>query len=460
MITADHPNTQSAPAADGADEIFDLDRPPPVGPARSRAVAVGAAALVVAVAIALIAIVVRQDDAAASTPPTASFSLEESAPPSPVAAEPTPAAPSAAAPESVEVPVVETVARPEIVPTRAVVPAGSSRFVAAPPERVLDTRDSEGGGDAPAPDTEFVVSVSGAASVAFSVSIIDAARSGTVMFDGRSGSVEALRLPGPGATTTNLTVVPVDGDEVTIRSSAGGHLVVDVIGTFEAVDTAVAAGRFVLTERYRVGRLVTADEGRELELPLAGQAWVDEIAYDAEGTQTAGRDYDLSDASAVLVLITADVANEGGVIRIGPDHDQYGQMLMWGPASGDDRIRHGLAVLTPTDGRLAALRYDGGSELTVEVVGYFTGDTALDSAVGLLLPTDPKTLATTTIPAGSNRVVDGFAAGASGAIVTLNPTSGVPGRLGAAVVPTADGSGSIWTRDDVEVTITLLAEFG
>lgn len=454
MIIEDHlPADERETARD--DEIFDLERSAARRPSRQRvAIAAGAAAMAMAAALAIT--VVRQigpDDADTGSAPPASFELidPDAAEPAAVSAEvrDLPSSPGpAVVPSAID-------ASPVALAPPTAVPDGAARFVASTPTRLIDTRS----GEAPPPETELTIAVPSFDTVALSISIIDAERSGTVLVDGRRGIVEALRLPGAGATTTNLTIVPVADGEITVRSSAGGHLVIDAIGGFETVDEPVDAGRFVAVDRYRIGRLVTADEGRELDLPLIGRAWVDDIAYDTEGTQTAGRDYDLTGATAVVALITADVAGEGGTIRIGSAPDEYGQMLMWGPASGTDRIRHGLAILTPANGRLAALRYDGGSELTVEVVGYFTGADAASDDAGLLLPTDPQTLARTAIPAGSNRVIGGFDPDASGAIVTLNPTNGVPGRLGAGVVATADGFGSIWTRDDVEVVVTLLAEF-
>lgn len=455
MITTDRLPASEHDEHDEPD-VFDLERPRRGVPSRRR-IAIVSAAAAIGLTAALALVLVGQPDAeGATTPPQPSFSLVDSESASRSTSERiAPAQSSGAEPVTAIPAAIDPTGGPTPPETRVAVPAGASRFVASAPARLLDTRE----GEPPPPDSEFTIAVPPSESIALSISVMDAERSGTVLVDGRRGVVEALRLPGAGATTTNLTIVPVDGDEITVRTSAGGHLVIDTVGTFESIDAPIATGRFIAADRYRIGRLVTADEGREIELPLTGQAWVDDGAYDTEGTQTAGPDYDLSDASAVLVLITADVAGEGGVVRIGPAHGDYQQMLMWGPASGEDRIRQGLAILTPTDGRLAALRYDGGSELTVEVAGYFTGEQASQSIAGVLLPTQPQTLVNTAIPAGSNRVVGGFDPGATGAIVTLNPTSGVPGRLGASVVATADGFGSIWTRDDVEVAVTLLAEF-
>ena len=385
-----------------------------------------------------------------------------------VASEP-PAAPEAAeadiapAPDPVTPPVVvevepaETVAPVAAVDTvAATVAEGTSRFVPTATLRVLDTR----GIDAPAPDTELSFEVPPSASVALSVSIVDTERSGAVVFDGRDGTVEALRLPGAGATTTNLAIVPVDGDRVSVRSSAGGHLVVDLVGIFETVDGPVASGRFVPVADTRIGRLVTSDDGRELLLPLSGQRWTADATYDSEGgNQPDQTTYDLTAASAVLAVVSADVGSEGGVVRLGPEHDRYEQMLMWAPASGQNKVRHGLVLLTPDDVRLGALRYDGGSELTFDVVGYFTGDDAEVADTGLLLPDSATTLGSTPVFADSGTTLGGFAPEATGAIVSLNPLAGIPGRLGARVMATNGGSGSIWTDDDVEVIVTVFAQF-
>ncbi|MGI9615510.1 MAG: hypothetical protein ACR2QO_21540, partial [Acidimicrobiales bacterium] len=90
-------------------------------------------------------------------------------------------------------------------------PPAATMLVPQPPERVIDTR----GGDEPPPSPDTALSVTldddDTVAVMISVSVLNASQPGAVLVDGRAGVVEVARLPKPGATTTNLVVVPVVG---------------------------------------------------------------------------------------------------------------------------------------------------------------------------------------------------------------------------------------------------------
>ncbi len=292
---------------------------------------------------------------------------------------------------------------------------GASRLITGPVERVVDTRpnantngnandEASGDGstiDLPAPadldrDGEPVTAL------VLSVSLMGNPNPGSVTIEGPFGSINAVTADGPGATTTSLVVVP-GRDPARLVNTAGGAIIVDLVGRF-VESGAVAEGRFVTTDPVRLARLVTATDGRETEVDLGP-------AIGAGG------------ASAALVLITADVGDEGGRIAIGPAPDQLDQLLMWGPPSGTDRQRRGVALVAPGEDGRFALRYDGGSILDVDLLGYATSASAPTSTDGLFVPASTILTVDRRFPVGTT-VIDGLPAGFGAAFVGLRAEPG------------------------------------
>ncbi len=341
---------------------------------------------------------------------------------------------------------VETVTNASPAGGQSAIPARASRFVAGRPVRLLDTRTG------PQADTHRLSIDDGSSAVALSISLIASQRSGQVVVDGSAGRVTAITIDGSGQTSDNLVIVPVVGSTLTVESSAGGQLVIDAVGTFEQVhanpgdggagagDLAVATGgRFVATAPRTVLDLVTATDGREATIDLS-------TAVDP-GT------------SAVLVAVTADVGRDGGVVRLGSGPDRYDQMLMWGPASPDGNQRRGLAIISTDATSAGYLRYDGGSVLTVEVLGYFTGPQAPPSDKGLYVPAGPRLLFEGTATPDAPLVIDDIHALATAALVNVTGPPGSSGHRGAAVVSIDDGSLRIEASQPVEAGVTLIGYF-
>jgi hypothetical protein len=351
-----------------------------------------------------------------------------------------------------EVPAVPpTTAAPDPEPepgTQA--PAGAARLVVQTPARVLDTRTA---GETPPPaDTAFSFPVEpDRSAVALSVSVLGTERDGSVQVDGRQGVVEAVRIPRAGATTTNLVIVPLapgTGEgEVTVRSSAGGHLTVDVVGTFEPVAGPVRAGRFVSVDPIRISDLETATEGRQSDLSFNDAG----IGSSPPGVPVG--------VSALLVAVDADVGADGGVVRLGTDHEHYDQMLMWAAALDDNKQRRALALVEPTSEGLAALRYDGGSRLTLDVIGYFTDESAEPALDGLFVPAGPRAVYEGPLGPGTEVEIAGLSPEAQAALVTVGSRAGVPGQLGSALLQVERGTVAVTTAADVEGVVTLLGEF-
>lgn len=142
--------------------------------------------------------------------------------------------------------------------------ATPSRFVAVgTPTRLLDTRPASPVGPSPLigrlePGEVLDLPVAGVAGVpqlgatAVAVNIV------SVRPDGRGylqafptlraelGSYSNLNTDGPGQVRANFAIVPIgDGGRISIYSSGGGDVVVDLLGWFEGVVGPPSAGRFV-----------------------------------------------------------------------------------------------------------------------------------------------------------------------------------------------------------------------
>ena len=292
---------------------------------------------------------------------------------------------------------------------------GTARLEAGPVRRVIDTRSIPTADSIDLPDPAELGADSGPVSgLVLSVSLLDSSGPGTVTATGSFGSLDVLTVDRAGASTSGLVVVP-GSDPARLVNPAGGDLVVDLVGTFVATASS-ASGRFTLVEPARLAHLETATDGRELEVDLG--PFVD---------PSLG-------ASAALVLITADVGDGGGRIGIGPDAGALDQMLMWGPPAGPDRQRSGVVLVAPgPDGRFA-IRYDGGSILDVDLLGYATADVAPVSTDGLFVPASSITTFDRVVPAGTSTVADA-PAGVGAAFVGLRAAPGrglVPQPTGQA----------------------------
>lgn len=327
---------------------------------------------------------------------------------------PTQPPPPTTAPQSVE----------QSLPTR------SSRFVAQAPRRVLDTGD----GRAPLPDTTYRVAVDAdRTAVALSVSIIDSSKPGSIFVDGGAGIVEAITANQSGVTTTELVVVPLAGNGLTVRSSAGGNLVVDVVGSFEA------------SGPTDVGRFVSVAP-TDLSPPAAGSG--------AEITLPIGQLVPGGVSGAVLVAVTAEVGPDGGTVRIGPSQGRFDQALRWSGADVGTILRRGLVVLQPGPDGTARLRPDGASVLSAEVIGYFSGGGGEPSVDGLYAPSGPRLLVDGPATTGQSLTIAGLDPSAATALITISSPSVGVGSLGSVLVPVMGGEGTVQPpAGDAEVVL-------
>ena len=314
------------------------------------------------------------------------------------------------------------------------VPDGASRLTPIDPERIIDSGESSGIGD-----RNVVELGKDWTAVALSVTVAGSPQAGSVLIDGGSGAVEAIAIDRAGASTTNLVIVPMSERTVSAWSTAGGRVIVDMVGGFETSGP-TSAGRFVAIEPTEISRLVTKTDGRETNLPL-------EQAAPAQ------------QASAYLVVITADVGEQGGMVRTGAGPDQYDQALMWGPATDVSNQRRGLVLMQPNSDGQAHLRYDGGSELSAQVVGYFTNESQPASTDGLYVASGPQRIHEGLLQPDEAVIVDGFDPSAATALVTVGSPSTGSSRLGTFLLPVGDGQTSLTPSSEIDSVITLLGFF-
>ena len=304
------------------------------------------------------------------------------------------------------------------------------RFVDVPTTRLLDTR--EGGEMATAPtagesvETEIgeVLPADGVSTVVLSVNVAMAQEPGAISVAAGGESVTAIVVAGPGQMTTNLVFVPYSaGAPISVTTEGGGHLVVDLVGYFEETEVA-RAGRFVPVATQRLARLVTEVDGREAVVsPLANPA------------------LPASGVASVLVRITADVGGEGGMVRLGSDLETLPNTMMWAATSGDERTRQGVAVVSLSELDELAFTYNGGSVLDLDVLGYFTDDSALEAEAGLFVPT--------TEPDGAGVEIADIkvAAGVATTVDVAGTFSADPSEIGAvpvSVFATSDTPGELF----------------
>lgn len=292
--------------------------------------------------------------------------------------------------------------------TVEVLPATTSTFVETTVERLVDTRSGEvlsAGSTVAAPltaDADYEA-------VALSVTVMASQTAGEVEVDGGSGPVAALAVSGAGQMTTNLVIVPASGDvPLELTTSAGGHLVVDLVGYFES-STGSAGGRFVQVDPVPAANLVTAVDGR---------------AATVETTELDGLPH--GEVGAVLALVTADVGPDGGRVELGPGVADYDQMLAWGAPTGPNLQRRGVVLVTPDADGAFSFDYQGGAEIDVQILGYFTSPAAATTRAGLYVPADVSPVLQRDFTVGTN-VVGEVPEYAGAAFVTLTAEPGVTG---------------------------------
>lgn len=270
----------------------------------------------------------------------------------------------------------------------------TSRYVPmATPLRLLDTRDSTAVGAA----STISVDVTGSAPLPAAGSVVAAVLNLTVTPPSAPGfwTVWPHTSPRPeasnlnidemqyllGRVTPNLVTVPVGSDGVVdIYASAGGNVIVDLLGYYTPALTA-SAGRFiplraptrVLDTRNRA--TFAPGEIRSFTVPAA-----------------AG-------SSAVAINVTS-VTNSPGYWQLyAKGSPRPATSNLNSPAGWSAAIANQAIVTVDSRGGISIYSESGG-DLIIDLVGTYTGNGAPSSTTGLFVPlTSPTRIVDTRIPA-------------------------------------------------------------
>ncbi len=253
---------------------------------------------------------------------------------------------------------------------------------------------------------------------AVQVTVTKAAGPGVVRLDAGDGSLDAINVAEAGVTTTNLVVLPVSSRTLAVQHGPGGGLEISVVGTFSSAPES-GAGRFVARKPVRVARLDVEQDGRELT--------VEPSAYGAG-----------PGIRAALVLVSADVgATSPARLLVGREPGGLAERMVWGPAVGGKTQRRGLALVPVNAAGEFSLRYEHGTALDVDVLGFFTGPGAPVSNGALLVPAPPSTLFNGVLGRGDTNL--SAPRDATGALLNLAAEPGVAGDLAPSDVAVASG---------------------
>ena len=294
--------------------------------------------------------------------------------------------------------------RPEVVDeipgTRVeslALPAGAARFVPLAPQRILDTRPgaTQIGYSGPKPGAGATVglTVRGVAGVSMTATAV--VGNLTVTEANGPGYVTAYPSGQPrplasnlnpefaGQTIPNSTIVPIGtGGGISLYTLTGSHLVFDVVGYFEPVGAAVAAGRVVTVPPARIfdsrpppytlnstGTRLPA--GPCTTIPVAGRGGVP------------------ADATGAVLNVTATEPLAPGWVQVGPAGGYTrGASSNLNLEYAGQTIPNQVIVPLGAGGAIG-VDVQAATHLVVDVTGYVTGPTAGSSETGLFVPLTP-----------------------------------------------------------------------
>lgn len=323
-----------------------------------------------------------------------------------------------------------------LAPARSAAAASTSVLVPVGPVRLADTRTGAGfvrpasdrirvvvAGRDGVPDDAVAAAVTLTATDTTGAAYVTAWPSGTA-----EPLASNLNVDGPGRTVASSAIVALGADgAIDVRVSAPAELVVDLTAVFVAADSSTG-GRFVPVDPVRVA------DTRWSSGPLGpGDALL--VALPA-GVPP--------DATALAVNLTAVTPNRAGYLTAYPS----GAARPWSSVLNtdrDDQVRAATAIVPVDAGGLRVFSSSGG-HVAVDVVGWFTGPSAPESADGLFVPSTPTRVLDTRSgrvpvhPGGTIEVMAG-----DGAAVVVNTTMVEPRSPGylathAAGTPVPDTS--------------------
>lgn len=304
-----------------------------------------------------------------------------------------------------------------------------ARFVALSPTRILDTRTGVGGTSGRVAAGGVVdlpigsLGGSGPTALALTVTTTESSPGYVTVWPAGEPrpTTSNLNTTRPGQTTAVQVVVPPGADgKISLFTSGGGHLLIDLAGWYEPVASSTS-GRFnarapsrLLDTRIGTGAPTgRRGAGASLALPVVGHG----------GVPASG-------VSSVVLSVTAVDASPGWV-TVWPS----GQARPTASNLNTDFAGQTVAahVVVPVGaGGAVNLFTSGGGHLLVDVVGWFTDATAPDSQSGLYVALSPVRRADTRIGLGVSAA--GVRPAKSTTGILLGGSSGIPATGVAAVV--------------------------
>jgi hypothetical protein len=278
-----------------------------------------------------------------------------------------------------------------------------SKLTPLAPARIVDTRTGLGGATGPrqpGSTTTFTaagvggVPSSGVTAVVLNVTATEPAAPGFVqVFPAGSsapGASSSVNVDHAGQTIANLVIIGVDASgRFSVYTQSATQIVVDVFGYYTAVPESTS------------GRLVTVDPIRVLDT-RTGLGTGTTSPVPAQGTVAVSMPEAVpTDAQAVIMTLTADQGLAPGFIQAIPT----GGPTLLGTSSNIniDRAGETMAdtVIVPlgADGTVT-LFTQSGAHLVVDVVGYFTGNSAPSATTGLFVPIEPTRVRDTRVTGG------------------------------------------------------------
>jgi hypothetical protein len=246
--------------------------------------------------------------------------------------------------------------------------ATAGRFESVTPTRLLDTRALGGAPLAPGDNLTIALPAGvdrDATAVAVNVTSVGATIAGffSASAAGIGGSNTSFMNPdGSGDPRAAQLIVPVSPDGFTIATTSGGHVIADLVGWFTGPTAPDSSdGLFVPTAPTRV-----LDTRREQPRLWRG------------GTRELG--LAIPDAAAIVTNVTVTRADAAGFVTAYPAGTGLPTTSSVNATTRDDSVPN-LAITRVAE-RGAAYFSDRGTDLVVDVTGYFTG-TPIASPLGV-----------------------------------------------------------------------------